>query len=552
MEINELIQLGESKYVEFKSWNKANKKELLNILTNEAVGFANADGGIILVGVEDNGEITGCFDYDEQNIIESIYDRTVPKLFTDIEIIVLDGKEVLKITVQKSPDIVATSKGIVYKRLGKNTKPFYPSEYSLNTTTGFKGDYSAKVVSNSSKEDIDYTEVKNLKQKLQTRDKNSTLYKLDDISFLKDLELIKMIEGKIKLTIAGILFVGTELAITKYLSQAEVIVLTYKEGRTEYSKRLDLKVPLIRALDRIQQLLEDVNSIENVQIGLYRLEVRDYPVNVFQEALLNAMTHRDYENTASTIIKFYPTEIVIENPGSFPEGINSNNIINHPSTPRNKLIAEIFQKLKYVQRSGQGIDIIFKDMLSLGKSAPDYTIYNNAVKLILRSSLEDVEFLKFITKEEEYLGEFTVQEICILKYIKENKTITFQKATEVAQINSQSATTVLNNLCQKKNILQREKRNKYMFTHRIYAEFDNQIEYIKDKDFDEIQVEAMIIDYLRKNEFITRVDVETLCGFSGTSSKRILKKMRDNNKITLVGKSSASRYVLVNSTLNNF
>ena len=93
----------------------------MEILTNEAVGFANADGGIILVGVEDNGEITGCTNYNDQNIIESIYDRTVPKLFSDIEVIELDGKEILKIIVPKASKIVATSNGTVYKRLGKNT-----------------------------------------------------------------------------------------------------------------------------------------------------------------------------------------------------------------------------------------------------------------------------------------------------------------------------------------------------------------------------------------------------------------------------------------------
>ena len=545
LDIRKIIKAGEINTVEFKSWKKTpNYKEMIELLVKEAVGLTNTKGGIILVGVEDDGEITGCTKFDTQKIVEAIYDKTIPKLFTDIEVYKLDDKEIISISVEKSSEIISTSNGITYRRLGKNTKPYYPSEYSSNKIEGFKGDYSAKIIEHSCEADIDFVEVENLKRKLQSRDKDSTLYNLDDLTFLKDLELIKIIEDEIKLTVAGVLFVGTEAAIIKYLPQAEILVLSYKEGKTEYYKRLDLKVPLVRAIDRIQQVFEDRNSIENIQVGLFKLEVQDYPINVFQEALLNAMTHRDYENTSSIIIKFYPTEIVIENPGSFPEGIDSNNIISHPSTPRNKLIAEIFQKLKYVQRSGQGVDIIFKDMLALGKSAPDYTLYNNAVKLILRSSLEDVEFLKFITKEEENLGEFTVQEICILKYIKENKTITLSKAAEVAQINKQSVTTVLNNLCQKKNILQREKRNSYMFTHRVYAEFDDQIEYIKDKDFDEIQAEVMIVDYLKKNDFITRSDVEILCGFSSTSSKRVLQKLRDQGQIELVGKGKASKYIL--------
>lgn len=517
----------------------------MSILTNEAVGFANADGGIILVGVEDNGEITGCYNYDEQNIIEIIYDKTIPKLFTDIEILKVDNKDILKISVQKSTDIIATTKGVVFKRLGKNTKPFYPSEYSSNIITGFKGDYSAKIIESSTREDIDFTEVERLKLKIQSRDKDSTLYRSDNITFLKDLRLIDVNNEEIKLTVAGLLFVGTKEAIAKYLPQAEIIILTYDEGQTEYHKRIELKIPLIQAVDRIQQFFEDRNGIQNIQMGLFKLEVKDYPINVFQEALLNAISHRDYESISSIYVKFYPNEIIIENPGSFPTGVDSTNIITHPSSPRNKLIAETLQKLRYVQRSGQGVDIIFKDMLSLGKSAPEYNLFAEAVSLTLRSSVEDIEFLKFITKEEENNGEFSVSEICILKYIKINKTISLGKAAEVAQITSNSAANVLNKLCQKRNILQREARNKYMFTHRVYQNFHENIEYTKDKEFDEIQANVMILDYLSKNEYITRKEVERLCGFSPATSKRILKKLRDQGKIFLEGQSKSSRYKLI-------
>lgn len=532
--------------VEFKSWKKRSEyKKVIDILVKEAVGLANTKGGIILVGVEDDGTITGCPEFDEQTIIESIYDKTMPKLFTDIEVLTVESNRIFKITVEKSSKVISTSNGIVYKRLGKNTKPWYPSEYSSNKITGFKGDYSARIIEDSGKDDIDFIEVKNLKRKLQSRDKGSTLYNLDDISFLEDLELIKIVEGQIVLTVAGVLFVGTEKAINKYLPQAEILVFSYESGKSQYTKRLELKMPLVSAIDRIQQFFEYHNSIENIQIGLFKLEVKDYPLNVFQEALLNAMTHRDYNNTAPIIIKFFPTEIVIENPGSFPDGIDNNNIISHPSTPRNKLIAEVFQKLKYVQRSGQGVDIIFKDMLALGKSAPYYELYQEAVQLTLYSNLEDADFLKFITKEEERLGEFTVQEICILKQVKDNKTITLPKAAEVAQMSTSSVITVLNNLIQKKNILQREKRNKYMFTHRVYSEFSDQVGYVKDKEFDEIQAETMILEYLNQNKSITRAEVERLCGFSTSTSKRLLRKLRDRNILKLIGKSSASRYVLI-------
>ena len=83
------------------------------------------------------------------------------------------------------------------------------------------------------------------------------------------------------------------------------------------------------------------------------MEIVDFTLKVFQEALLNALAHRDYQNQGSVYVKHYPDKVVIENPGGFPEGITQNNIITHPSVPRNKLIAETLQRLKYVQRTGE-------------------------------------------------------------------------------------------------------------------------------------------------------------------------------------------------------
>jgi ATP-dependent DNA helicase RecG len=73
---------GEKVDVEFKSWKKIkDKKELMKIITREAVALANTKGGLIFIGVEDDSEITGCDNYYTQNILESIHDRTIPKLF---------------------------------------------------------------------------------------------------------------------------------------------------------------------------------------------------------------------------------------------------------------------------------------------------------------------------------------------------------------------------------------------------------------------------------------------------------------------------------------
>lgn len=143
MNIKEVITKGEKVDIEFKSWKKIkDKKELMKIITREAVGLTNTKGGLILIGVEDNGEITGWDNYDTQNILESIHERTIPKLFTDIEEINIENKIILIITVHKADNIYATSAGEIFKRLEKNTKPMFPEEFPIMQSGKVNNDFS--------------------------------------------------------------------------------------------------------------------------------------------------------------------------------------------------------------------------------------------------------------------------------------------------------------------------------------------------------------------------------------------------------------------------
>ena len=97
--------------------------------------------------------------------------------------------------------------------------------------------------------------VYSLKEKLKLRDADSTLPQMDDMAFLRDLGLIAEDNGQVKLTIAGLLFVGKDASIHRLLPQAEVIYLHYgKENLEEYNARLDLKQPIITILDRLTPL----------------------------------------------------------------------------------------------------------------------------------------------------------------------------------------------------------------------------------------------------------------------------------------------------------
>lgn len=542
----EILKIGESINTEFKSWNKvSDMKKRINLAVDELIAFANNKGGTLYFGVEDNGEVTGCDgNYDLQNIIESIYEKTRPSIFVDPEEIEYNGKKVIALTVASDGITHATTDGRCLKRLGKNSKPFYPDEMSNRYSEIQSSDFSGRILSDSTEDDINKLEVYKLKEKLKARNPESTLADMDDIAFLRDLALVKSDSGNIKLTVAGLLFVGKEQAINRLLPQAEVIYLHYSESNLEeYDARLDMKAPIISVIDRLSEKIQDSNRIVNVQVGLFRLEIVDFPEKVFQEALLNALSHRDYQRQGAVYVKHYPDKIVIENPGAFLDGITENNIITHPSVPRNKLIAETLQHLKYVQRTGQGVDIIFREMISSGKPFPEYKSYNDAVSLTIYSAIDDIDFVKFIANEENELSRsFSLSELMILRYLKDNRKITMSEAESLIQEARDQAQNACSNL--KRYGLIELSGNEYMLTAKIYDELKNSVDYTKDKAIQYIKAREMILEYIRDRGFINNELVRELCGFSQKQARIILQRMRKENLIELSEKGRYAKYII--------
>ena len=545
-EFKKILDKGETDTVEFKSWIKAkNLKEIISLAVDELIAFANHKGGTVYLGVEDKPvEVTGCDrDYDSQRIIEGIYDKTRPSLFTEIEDFEYEDKLVIAISVRSDGKTYTTTDGRCLKRLGKNSKPLYPDELSNVYSSSQNPDFSGRIISESTLDDVNKLEVYSLKEKLRVRDSKSTLPDLEDNDFLRDLQLTKYDGNVEKLTVAGLLFVGKEASIQRLLPQAEVIYLHYSsDNPEEYDARLNMKLPLISVIDKLTERVQAYSKIENIQVGLFRLEVDAFPERVFQEALLNALSHRDYQSNAAVYVKQYPDRIVIENPGGFLDGITENNIITHPSVPRNKLIAETLQNLKYVQRTGQGVDIIFKDMVSMGKPYPKYESYNDAVSLTIFSAIDNTEFVKFITEVQDKNSRIMpLSEMMILRDLMDNRkeqlsalAVTVQKSLDETK---KSCNELVNNGLIE--IVGKE----YMLTAKVYEALKSDVEYTRDKTIQYIKAKNMILEYLQSNDKITSAKIQEMCGFTKQQARVVIDKMRKEELLNICKQVKNSYYV---------
>ena len=377
----------------------------------------------------------------------------------------------------------------------------------------------------------------------RVRDSKSTLPDLDDIDFLRDLQLIKYDGDVERLTIAGLLFVGKEASIQRLLPQAEVVYLHYSaDNLEEYDARLDLKLPLISIIDKLTERVQAYSKIENIQVGLFRLEVEDFPERVFQEALLNALSHRDYQSNAAVYVKQYPDKIVIENPGGFLDGITEDNIITHPSIPRNKLIAETLQNLKYVQRTGQGVDIIFKDMISMGKPYPRYRSFNDAVSLTIFSAIDNTEFVKFITEVQDKNSKImSLAEMMILRDLMDNRKEQLSELSRKVQKSLDETKKSCNELVNSGliEIVGKE----YMLTAKVYEALKSDVEYTRDKTVQYIKAKNMILEYLQINDQITSAKIQEMCGFTKQQARSVIDKMRSEELIDICRQGNKSYYV---------
>ena len=196
-----------------------------------------------------------------------------------------------------------------------------------------------------------------------------------------------------------------------------------------------------------------------------------------------------------------------------------------------------------MQRTGQGVDIIFREMVSMGKPYPVYRVFNDAVQLTIASATEHVDFVKFIVKEQDTKQIFlSLSELMIMRYVADNKQIKLDKAQELTQVSEDEVRRSLANLI-RYGLLETSGKE-YMLTARVYEAVKSDVEYTRDKKVQYIRAKEMIAEYIKMHGSITKVTVQELCGFSEQQARRALEKMQKENIIKLTKAGRYAKYVL--------
>jgi ATP-dependent DNA helicase RecG len=227
-------------------------------------------------------------------------------------------------------------------------------------------------------------------------------------------------------TYAALILFGKRVSLDKYLPHAE-IVFEYRssEAAGPAGQRVDFRDGFFNNFDRIWELVNLRNDNQHYQNGFVINPISTFNEQVVREAILNAVSHRDYQLGGSIFVRQYSRRIVVESPGGFPWGITVDNILDKQS-PRNDLIVKIFQLSGLVERSGQGMNLIYEMAIKEAKPLPDFTGSDAYfVRLTLNGKVIDRRMLALIKGiDDEQLDAMTTDDYILLRTLFLGKDIT--------------------------------------------------------------------------------------------------------------------------------
>jgi len=346
------------------------KKIFIKDIVKTVIAFANTGGGKIYIGIDDSGQVVGLDnpDNDLLKLTNAVRDSISPDItaFTTSEFEVRQGKKIIVYTVQKgtSCPYYLSSKGLrpegVYIRQGASSVP---------------ASQSAIVRMIKETDGDSYEELRSLNQDLTF---NTLIAEFNT----KGLQLAE--PQKRTLGIVGEDGLYTNLAFLLSDQCNHSIKAAVFEGTSKnlFLDRYEFDGSLIKQMRDILSFIDRYNRTQSRVDGLDRIDLREYPEEALREALLNSIVHKDYGFSSSTLVSVFDDRVEILTIGGLVKGLTKNDIMIGTSLLRNKNLANIFYRLKWIEAYGTGI-LKIKESYEKYDYNPTIEITDNAFKVTL-------------------------------------------------------------------------------------------------------------------------------------------------------------------------
>ncbi len=523
-------------------------------LVAAVVCLANTEGGVLYLGVEPDGSIGGLLSAhrDMAGLAALISNRTNPPVSVRASIIVQDGVEVAKIEVPKSTRLVATSDGLIQRRLLKADGtpacvPFYPHEFISRQSALGQYDLTVQPVADCTIADLDPLERERLRRMIETYRGDSALLGLTDDQLDGALGLVRQ-DGSARIpTYLGLLLLGKEEALRQRVPTHEV-AFQVLEG-TEVRVNRFWRWPLLKLFEELQREFESRIEEREVQVGLFRVAVPSVDRRSLREALVNALIHRDYSRMDTLFVRMEPDMVSISNPGGFVEGVTLQNLLTVEPKPRNPALADAIKRVGLAERTGRGVDIIYEGLLRYGRPDPDYSRSDStSVVVRLSRSDADLDFVEMIVREENRRQtRLPLQSLLVLSRLRRERRLSSADLAEalnwqVSEARGAAEALVESGLVETHGT---GRGRVYMLSAAVYRAQGQATAYVRQAGYDKIQQEQMVLKYAQSNGRITRGDVMQLCRLDEDQASYLLRRLASEAKLRLVGRGRGAHYVPV-------
>lgn len=414
--VNIIIQEGEGLTVEFKEHFKPR-------IVEDFVAFANAKGGIVILGVRDDKTIA-CekLTNELKARITSLARNCNPPIQVKIEQV----QNLIIIEVPQGEEKPYGCSAGYFRRLDGTTQKMTNHELRVMFREYEEISFEEKINANVAWDDISRTKIKDF-----LKEANISINKIVPRDILTSLS----VSFDDKITNAAVLFFAANPR--KFILQAQMTLIAFKgKDRVHIFDRQDIQDDLLTQFNgAVFFLKKHLNRRSEIK-GVNREDIYEIPLEALREAIANALIHRDYSiRGTSLMVEVYDDRVEIINPGGLPRGLDKKDF-GKISVRRNARIADLFFRMDKVELAGTGIRRMREAMALAGLPPPQIEQTTFFTIIFKRPGLTDSERGPKVTDRvtEKVTNKVTENQLLILQEIKKDKNITAKKLSAIVGI----------------------------------------------------------------------------------------------------------------------
>lgn len=526
--IKELLEVKEGEQFQFK---EAKNRFDANEAVRCCCALANCGGGSLVFGITDKRprQVVGSVAFEQpERTRRGLIDKL--KVMVDFQIYDYEGKRVLVFEVAGRPaGLPVQADGVAWWYEGDSLIPM-PEEIRrrIYEETGF--DFSGSVCAAADMSDLDENAIEAFRTRWIEKSGNKRLGSLSAEQLLRDCEAVTE-DG---ITYAALALFGKRKSLGKYLPQAEII-FEYRssEASGPASQREEFRVGFFACYDRLWELINLRNNKQHYQEGFFVYDIPTFNERVVREAILNAVSHRNYQMGGSVFIRQYQDRLVVESPGGFPNGISLDNILDR-QVPRNRRIAEILALCGLVERSGQGMNLIYELSIKEAKQLPDFVGTDDSfVSIILNGLVIDKNMLSVINKiGNEQLEILSTSDFLVIHALYHEMGLTESLKSRLKRLTDLG-------------IVEHTGRNKYVLARSLYSAVGKSGVHTRMVGLDRETNKELLLKHIRNNgrEGTPLKELyQVLPGHNRGQLQVLVRELRKEGRIFCEGNTNAARW----------